>query len=202
MARHSSCPHSGSTPTQGTCNESGGTVTCDLGGLASGVSTTVAIQVTVSSSASSAVINAASVTSDETDPVLANNTSTATTTVELKADLEVTANAFPNPVVVNNDVTYTVVVANNGPSDSTGVILTTTLSAYVTFLSASSTQGGCVESGGTVTCNLGELPSGDTADAYIRVTVDPAQDFSSNPPKDTDGRGEESGRGVRELQGK
>ena len=51
------------------------------------------------------------------------------------------------------------------------------VSAYVTFLSASSTQGGCVESAGTVTCNLGELASGATADVDVRVTVDPAQDF-------------------------
>ena len=35
------------------------------------------------------------------------------------------------------------------------------------------------------------------------VVTDPQNDFlSPNPPKDTDGRREESGRGVRELQGK
>ena len=36
----------------------------------------------------------------------------------------------------------------------------------------------------------------------LSVLVNPEQRFSPNPPKDTDGRREESGRGMRELQGK
>ena len=35
-----------------------------------------------------------------------------------------------------------------------------------------------------------------------RTTLPFGRCFSPNPPKDTDGRREESGRGVRELQGK
>ena len=36
----------------------------------------------------------------------------------------------------------------------------------------------------------------------FQAVVDKDVDLSPNPPKDTDGRREESGRGVRELQGK
>ena len=39
------------------------------------------------------------------------------------------------------------------------------------------------------------------ADEKIALICDD-NGFSPNPPKDTDGRREESGRGVRELQGK
>ena len=43
---------------------------------------------------------------------------------------------------------------------------------------------------------VNRLRGGQGDDLYEKLSVSP------NPPKDTDGRREESGRGVRELQGK
>jgi uncharacterized repeat protein (TIGR01451 family) len=72
--------------TQGTCTRSttthspkGGTVTCSLGGLASGTSATVTI--VVKATKPEMLTNTASVMGDQTDPNLANNSSTTTTTV-------------------------------------------------------------------------------------------------------------------------
>src|SRR5262249_40072103 len=68
------------TPSQGTCGQSSGTVTCALGGLASGASATVAVVVTAPS-AQGAIANSASVTADQTDPNSANNSATVNTSV-------------------------------------------------------------------------------------------------------------------------
>ncbi len=86
------------------------------------------------------------------------------------ADLAVTKTDSPDPVAVGSTLTYTVNVTNNGPADATGVILTDTLPAGVTFVSATSSQGSCTHSGGIVTCTLGTLANGATASVTITVT--------------------------------
>ena len=71
------------TPTSGNCNHNGVQVTCKLGNLtvspATGSSATVTI--VVKPTKAGTLTNTASVASVETDPVTANNESTATTTV-------------------------------------------------------------------------------------------------------------------------
>jgi len=57
----------------------GGTVTCSLGGLPNGGSATITIGLTATRPAT--LTNTASVTGDQQDPELANNSATATTTV-------------------------------------------------------------------------------------------------------------------------
>lgn len=74
------------TPTQGNCTTQGSqNVSCDLGTIASGDTATVTILVTAKKAGT--ISNTASVTSDVADPQTANNTATATTTVQ----------AAPNP---------------------------------------------------------------------------------------------------------
>jgi uncharacterized repeat protein (TIGR01451 family) len=67
------------TPSQGTCSEAGGTVTCDLGAIASSGEATVTIEVTPNSEG--IITNTASVSAATTDPNPANNTAEAVTTV-------------------------------------------------------------------------------------------------------------------------
>lgn len=67
------------SPSQGTCSESGGTVTCSLGAIAAGGAATVSIKVVPTTGG--VITNTASVTADEPDPDTANNTAVATTTV-------------------------------------------------------------------------------------------------------------------------
>ena len=68
-----------STPGGPVCSESSATVTCDLGDLASGASTTVIILVSVNSA--TVITNTATVSGVEPDPELGNNTSAIATNV-------------------------------------------------------------------------------------------------------------------------
>jgi uncharacterized repeat protein (TIGR01451 family) len=70
--------HQSSTPSQGTCSESSGTVTCSLGTLAAGDTATVEIRVTPQGPAS--ITNTASVQANEPDASSTNNSATASTT--------------------------------------------------------------------------------------------------------------------------
>lgn len=69
-------------------------------------------------------------------------------------------------------MSYTVNVTNNGPGVATGVILTDTLPATATFVSATPSQGTC-SGAATVTCRLGTIASGNTA--TVTITVRPTQ---------------------------
>jgi uncharacterized repeat protein (TIGR01451 family) len=71
-------------------------------------------------------------------------------------------------VAVGATLTYTITVTNNGPSTATGVTLTDTLPASVSFFSASP---GCGLAGNIVTCGLGTLLNGDSAIVTITVTT-------------------------------
>jgi uncharacterized repeat protein (TIGR01451 family) len=89
-----------------------------------------------------------------------------TLTVE-SVDLAITKTDSPDPVKVGQDLTYTLLVTNNGLQDATGVSVVDTLPAGVTFVSASV---GCTELGGVVTCDVGLLPMGEVASITIVVT--------------------------------
>jgi uncharacterized repeat protein (TIGR01451 family) len=67
--------------------------------------------------------------------------------------------ASPQPVGIGRSLTYTAQAGNQGPQDATGVKFTDTLPNNVSFVSASISQGNCVQSNGIVSCNVGSLAS-------------------------------------------
>ena len=85
------------------------------------------------------------------------------------ANLELVKTDTPDPVPLGEDLTYTLAVANHGPSDATSVTVTDTLPASVEFVSATPSQGSCLQLGGTVTCDLGTLAEQATAAVAIKV---------------------------------
>lgn len=93
----------------------------------------------------------------------------ATLNVLSQADLGITKSADPNPVHAGKELTYTLLVTNNGPDDATGVKVVDTLPANVTFVSASA---GCVKGTGKVTCTVGNLAEGDVFEITIIVVAD------------------------------
>jgi len=100
----------------------------------------------------------------------------AITSVTASADLAVTNTDSPDPVVVGNHITYTIVVSNNGPtSPATGVVLTDTLDASLAFVSATPSQGAaCTRAALVLTCNLGNITTATPATVSVVVTPNTA----------------------------
>ncbi|MCO6452393.1 MAG: DUF11 domain-containing protein, partial [Caldilineales bacterium] len=164
------CVHDGSP--------SNGVVTCTVGTLAAGDSTSLFIEVRVDEGIASptSLSNTANVSSDTSDPDAGNNSDTEGTTANPGAvnptDLEIAKGDDPDPVTAGESLTYTLVVTNNGPSIASNVRVIDALPTGVTFVSATASQGLC--SGG-IECDLGDLGIGATATITIVVQVKPGQ---------------------------
>ena len=158
-------------PSQGSCSESAGTVTCPIGDLASGESATVTIVVSIASSVTvESFSNTATVTRNETDEVTSNDSDTIETLIDTRADLSITKTASTDTIRVGQDLTYTLAVSNTGPSDATDVLVTDTLPATLDYVSATASQGTCTEDEGVVTCELGTIVDGGSATVSLVVT--------------------------------
>jgi uncharacterized repeat protein (TIGR01451 family) len=97
------------------------------------------------------------------------------------ADLAITKTDSPDPVKGGQNLTYTIVVTNNGPSTATGVTMTDQLPKNAGFASATTTKGTCSAkpSKALVTCALGDLVSGTSATVTI-VVKSPAKGTITN----------------------
>src|SRR5687768_13058096 len=84
------------------------------------------------------------------------------------ANISVTKSDSPDPVLVGQQVTYTLTVSNAGPRAATGTLVTDTLPAGMTFESATPSQGTCSQSGVTVSCQLGTVANGANATIQIK----------------------------------
>jgi len=129
---------------------------------------------------SNAVITAA-LTMATVDPTPNTHTVSLTTAVYPggSADLAVTLASSPNPVYTGTSMSYSLTVANHGPSAATAVTLTLALPPGVRLISARATAGSC--SGTTVvTCRLGDMPEGSLARIGI-LAIAPASVPAVNP---------------------
>jgi uncharacterized repeat protein (TIGR01451 family) len=88
----------------------------------------------------------------------------------ISVDLSIAKLDSRDPVMVNNNFSYTITARNNGPSPATGVTVTDALPSGLMFVSASSTQGTCSGTS-TITCNIGALAV--NASAIVTITVTP-----------------------------
>jgi uncharacterized repeat protein (TIGR01451 family)/LPXTG-motif cell wall-anchored protein len=163
------------TPDQGTCSESGGVVTCDIGSVGSGSNGQVAIDVTVSPSAipGSVLTNNVIISMDPStvDVDTSDNSTSETTTIQAVADMSIDKADEEDPVAAGTQLTYDIGYDNLGLSDATGVTVVDTLPGEVVFVSATPDQGSCSEAAGVVTCDLGDVPV-DASVGQILVVVD------------------------------
>jgi uncharacterized repeat protein (TIGR01451 family) len=97
-------------------------------------------------------------------------TSSNSFTVTGPSLLLLTKTAAPQILIGGGDITYTLMVTNEGPSIVTGVTVTDNFPTSVTFLSATSTAGACSYTNGVVTCNIGVL---DT-NASVTISIEGA----------------------------
>ena len=169
---------------QGTCNSY---AACYFGSLASGASATATI--VIQPKATGVYINTASVHSSASDINAANNIATthvvANASTTSNADLALSMTGRPDPVRKGADLTYTISVRNQGPATATALLVSDTLSPFVSYVSSSASQGSCSATPTTVTdtgssfsrnttavaCTLGSLANG--ASTTVTIVVRP-----------------------------
>lgn len=161
------------TSTQGTCSQTAGVVTCDIGNVAAGApAISITIQTTVLSNGNGPngeIINTASITqSSQFDPTTPNN---ATSTTPIRPDLVVTKTASSYRLPPGSTFTFTISVANIGGS-VTGVQSIDFLSSQLIFISATPSQGTYFNTTGL--WQVGTLNYNQTATMTITVQMQPS----------------------------
>ena len=146
-----------------------GTVNCtDSSSLTSGSSADIVVVVNVPSTVAIGTITATStVSATISDPNSANNRTTVTTSVNVICDLSVTNSGTPSPVGAGNNITYTQVITNPGPSScSTGTLTEATPnnSAFVSVAVANSggASWSCPNTA-PIACSASSVPPGSSA---------------------------------------
>ena len=94
---------------------------------------------------------------------------TATVDPPMIIDLELTKDVDPSQVEVGEETTFTISVVNQGPDDATGVVVTDTLPAGLTYVSDNA--GGAYD-GATGVWTIGDLAVGASVSMEFNVTVD------------------------------
>jgi uncharacterized repeat protein (TIGR01451 family) len=131
------------------CSVASGTVTCDIGTLASGAGVVALVDVTVDADADGTLVNSSRVSGSPTDSNNTNNVDTAETQVIVGVlsyvvsiangdlnDTGITLTDSPDPVFLGNDLTYDLDVSNSESQTVTDVNLIVSLPSAVNFASA------------------------------------------------------------------
>lgn len=140
-----------------------------VGNLASGASATLMLTVRVETNAG-IIPNTVSVTGDQPDPNLANNTDTQNIAID-GTDLAV-EKSVDNPTPFSGDtITYTIIARNLGPNDTTGVVVSDILPAGVNYVSDDSASTTTTYDNATGNWTIGAMTSGSTVTLNITVTV-------------------------------
>jgi uncharacterized repeat protein (TIGR01451 family) len=156
-------------PSQGSCSNQAGLVTCDLGTIASGSRATVLL--TCRPIVLGPITNVAFVTADQLDTDPANNSAQNTNVVDPAADLQLTMTDAPDPVLLTQTLTYSLFLTNRGPNVASNIVISDVLTASLTFISAQTTHGACTNNGNSVGCIIGELPLGERVVVTIAATA-------------------------------
>ena len=157
-------------PAGWTCSTATTPPSCTIASLAANATANFTFVVKVSANvASGTTITETDSASSTSDPNSANNSATVNVQVANSADLSVTNSASPVPVQAGNNITYTQVVTNAGPSTA-NVTLSEALPANTAAVSLSGPPGWTCNVG-TLTCtNLG-FAAGSPATITFVVTV-------------------------------
>ncbi len=145
-----------------------------MGVLPAGDAASVLLRGTAAENIADALTASVAVTSDLPDPNPADNQAAETTEIvgdaPGEADLSLTMTDDPDPVRAGQSLTYTITIANAGPSAARGVRLSDDPPADL------STPAYTIDNGSTWSpwpgvLNLGDLPAGDARVVYISGTA-------------------------------
>ena len=159
-----------------------GTVTCATATLASGTTANFTLTVRVANGTTGVVTtNTATVNTTTNDPDPTDNSATTPPNAvgPPQADVSVVKSNGASFAVTGTSFTYTINVANAGPSPAANVVVTDVIPAGLTFVSATPSQGSCSGTT-TITCNLGTLNAAASATITISTTVTATSGTVSN----------------------
>lgn len=152
------------------CTTTGRTVTCPVGAIASGAQATREITLRFPHAlGGQQPANTAAVSAATADPDPSNNGATAAVTVGQSADVGIGKES--SAATAGSTVQWTLTVRNAGPNRAVNTQVIDPLPAGTTLLSATPSRGSC-SGEQTVTCDLGELMLGATAQIVIVARVD------------------------------
>jgi uncharacterized repeat protein (TIGR01451 family) len=141
---------------------------CDLGTMAPNEVISIDVTFDIEASTLGDVTNTATVSTSTADPNSNNDASSVTTSVSGEADLAATKTG-PATAVAGTQVTYTITVSNNGPSDAVNAFVDDPTPPGMTLVSASSP---C--DGGVFPCGLGRLEPNDVVSFDVTFDIDPS----------------------------
>ncbi len=167
------------TSSQGpNCTYANHAVTCQIGPLSNSQDNTAFINTVVVPQVLGTINSAVTVKSDMVDPDLANNTAQIEKKItRIVAELQITGNAFPNPVVTKNPLTYTLELTNKGPYSATNINIINTLPVDDVIFKSPATitpfeiNGSCedINATGEIICSIIAMPKDGTATITIEV---------------------------------
>jgi uncharacterized repeat protein (TIGR01451 family) len=140
-----------------------------LGTIQAGASATVTIVVQTGVNSVGTIKDTASVSSQETDPDAAAESTSIPVTVQTAADVSIALSESPSPALAGGDLTYVMSVSNLGPQGASNVVAYLPLATGLTFVSAGPSSGTASFAGGQVTAALGNLSSGGQATVTVVV---------------------------------
>ncbi len=154
----------GAVASSGSYSSAGGTWT--IGNLAAvGAGATATLDITATVSTDGTFSNTAAVgAADQTDPNPGNNTSTVVIIGIPSADLRLTKSG-PATVIAGQSISYTLNLANDGPSDAQNVVLDDPTPTGLSFISASPP---CAAG---FPCNAGTLANGGNLSVTVTLAV-------------------------------
>jgi uncharacterized repeat protein (TIGR01451 family) len=151
--------------------------------LTAGASATFEITLGVDANTAEGTVlaNTVRVSSQTLDPTPVNDSATTTTRVTTYAAFGITISGSPKPVLRGHDLTYALMVQNNGPSDAQAVELNDPIPSGTTFVSFAQDSGPAFilsgpatsTAGGAATATIGTLAVGQRGTFTVVVRVDP-----------------------------
>src|SRR5206468_2226591 len=145
-----------------------GVVTWNIGNVNAGVASSVQLVVQVASPLANGTVitnGTYDIDSAQTAPV---GGAAIATTVSSAPVLNVSKTDAPDPVNAGSNITYTLSYSNTGNMNTTGVVITDTIPANTSFVSAT---GGGTLAAGVVTWNIGNVTAGASSTVQLVVQV-------------------------------
>ncbi|MFV0461489.1 MAG: hypothetical protein ACK5MT_22270 [Actinomycetales bacterium] len=158
------------TSTPGTCAITGLQVTCTADQLSVGEAFTASIVASIDPAATAELANTATVTSEAST---ATDSAVVRTALVPTVELTLTNSPSPSSVAPGDQVEFTLVAGNNGPSLARSAMLVFPLPTGLSVVDGTvrTSQGTCTVQGGTVTCTLGDLGVGETVTVRVGALV-------------------------------